>query len=578
MRLRGAASWCCGGRRQLLLSVALFTCTSAFVVFYRSIALTVRSQSVLQADAGARRHESAAAEGYPDAVLAALRARNAKLEAAAPKWSALLRRTTRALKEARAAAAAKEVELESKLRTERQLRASASAAAVGGASAASPPLTELPPLRIFVYDLPPHFNEELLALYPECSPAATPSLRADDSLDVWLHEQLLVSPLRTTDASAADLFFVPVYLACYLHHSGEDLMRAHQLVLEALAHLRSSFPYWNRTGGADHVWAFSHDVGGCAAPFEPMRHSIFIQSNADLRGQSADYAAFTQNTSLQDSQALPCFSPWKDIVVPPLLPDVSLLAGEGGVGVDAAMQAAVARVQAAVDAGAEPAAADVRLAAGRTRLATLLSANVSSGMGATYHRSIWQQWGGRFLDDPDVLVTGVQQKLVRDSAFALYSRSKFCLCLPGWATWTPRLVEALATGCIPVLFSGGFALPFSRFTNFADFSVRIPEFRAGDVKELLHRVSAERVAAMQSSIRASWRRFVFNTPPQPGDAFYALVHELHWRARSLPVTASHLRTPEDRWSRIALAQDAENSPDLSSDRRDVYDEPKRIWD
>jgi hypothetical protein len=36
-------------------------------------------------------------------------------------------------------------------------------------------------------------------------------------VDAALHEALLGSPYRTHDPERADFFFVPVYLACYLH-------------------------------------------------------------------------------------------------------------------------------------------------------------------------------------------------------------------------------------------------------------------------------------------------------------------------------------------------------------------------
>ena len=33
--------------------------------------------------------------------------------------------------------------------------------------------------------------------------------------------------------------------------------------------------------------------------------------------------------------------------------------------------------------------------------------------------------------------------------------STFCLCPPGWASWTPRLFEALMFACIPVVVTDG---------------------------------------------------------------------------------------------------------------------------
>ena len=77
--------------------------------------------------------------------------------------------------------------------------------------------------RIYVYDLPPQFNVRLLQYrggkrvcthrqaFPEMF------VDSDYGAETALHEALLGSPYRTHDPETADFFFVPVYLACYLH-------------------------------------------------------------------------------------------------------------------------------------------------------------------------------------------------------------------------------------------------------------------------------------------------------------------------------------------------------------------------
>ena len=35
-------------------------------------------------------------------------------------------------------------------------------------------------------------------------------------------------------------------------------------------------PYWNRTGGADHIWLFAHDEGACWAPRELYERSVVL--------------------------------------------------------------------------------------------------------------------------------------------------------------------------------------------------------------------------------------------------------------------------------------------------------------
>jgi hypothetical protein len=45
---------------------------------------------------------------------------------------------------------------------------------------------------------------------------------------------------------------------------------------ELLQWVKTAHPYWNRTGGADHIWQFTHDEGACWAPKEVYERSIII--------------------------------------------------------------------------------------------------------------------------------------------------------------------------------------------------------------------------------------------------------------------------------------------------------------
>lgn len=78
----------------------------------------------------------------------------------------------------------------------------------------------------------------------------------------------------------------------------------------------------------------------------------------------------------------------------------------------------------------------------------------------------------------------------------------FCLCLQGWAPWSPRIYEALAAGCIPVFYSTATSapvqLPFPDLVDWQSFSVVIPEERAAFTHEILRMVD---VAAKQQALK-----------------------------------------------------------------------------
>ena len=80
-------------------------------------------------------------------------------------------------------------------------------------------------------------------------------------------------------AAIADFFYVPVWAGCWLsrfsrptpgHHAlpirrewelfkTPRAQRASDMIRQSLNFVRQRFPYFNRSGGADHIFAFPHD-------------------------------------------------------------------------------------------------------------------------------------------------------------------------------------------------------------------------------------------------------------------------------------------------------------------------------
>lgn len=53
-------------------------------------------------------------------------------------------------------------------------------------------------------------------------------------------------------------------------------MHGANMLLEVKRWVASTFPYWNRTNGADHIWLLPHDEGACWAPTEVYNNSIIL--------------------------------------------------------------------------------------------------------------------------------------------------------------------------------------------------------------------------------------------------------------------------------------------------------------
>ena len=100
-----------------------------------------------------------------------------------------------------------------------------------------------------------------------------------------------------------------------------------------------------------------------------------------------------------------------------------------------------------------------------------------------------------------------------------FLNSKFCLCPPGWATWTPRLYEALLLGCVPVVVADDNALPYARTLDYSKFSVHIAEKHATKLRTIL-KAAEKQIDQLRQGMKDVWANFVYNSPP--GDAFYTV--------------------------------------------------------
>jgi len=74
-----------------------------------------------------------------------------------------------------------------------------------------------------------------------------------------------------SDPNHASLFFVPMLLTQRVG----NLFEGQHLLLRVVQHIRSAFPFWNRTNGRDHFFFTTQDLGGCWI-HPVMRDSIIV--------------------------------------------------------------------------------------------------------------------------------------------------------------------------------------------------------------------------------------------------------------------------------------------------------------
>uniref|UniRef100_A0A1D1ZCB8 Putative glycosyltransferase At3g07620 n=1 Tax=Anthurium amnicola TaxID=1678845 RepID=A0A1D1ZCB8_9ARAE len=112
--------------------------------------------------------------------------------------------------------------------------------------------------KIFVY---PHYKDDPFAhaLLPvDFEPGGN---YASES---YFKKVLMQSHFITKDASEADLFFLPFSIARLRHDHRVDVGGIAGFVQMYIFNISRKYPYWNRTGGADHFYVACHSAGRSA--------------------------------------------------------------------------------------------------------------------------------------------------------------------------------------------------------------------------------------------------------------------------------------------------------------------------
>ena len=408
--------------------------------------------------------------------------------------------------------------------------ASAPPRAVASSAHTPPSMSAVRP-RIYVYDLPARLVS-WLAL-PTLGASASTCTKPLSSFACWwaggidpayaadvaVLRRVLRSPHRTTDPREADFFLVPLLLSLgfrslrfgqYMPSGG-----AAQLINRTVTHIQRAHPWWNASGGADHLLTITGDLGSTwlRARLPVLERAIFLQH----WGYSCVGGLVTPPYGCVRNLGFRSHHSGQDIVIPPLQRPAQLL----------------------------PASPWMQHAASDAPTGGSSSSSASSSAAAALPFGGVLERGRRFEyllyfvgkvhrgpNEDHSYSHGVRQRLFalhanrtdfylrdRPGATALelatVRASKFCLA-PHGVGFGMRQFNAIAAGCVPLIidvtpdddreFGGTLEQAYEEVVPWSRFVLRVNRSQLPDLPRVLREVPAARHEAMQRAAACAWPR------------------------------------------------------------------------
>lgn len=111
-----------------------------------------------------------------------------------------------------------------------------------------------------------------------------------------------------------------------------------------------------------------------------------------------------------------------------------------------------------------------------------------------------------------------------------FKRSKYCLHVKGYEVNTARVSDAIHFGCVPVIMSNYYELPFANVLNWTTFSVIVNHNETASLKKMLLSISKKTYLNMYRNLLRVRRHFVWHKTPKGYDSFHMTAYQL-WLKR-----------------------------------------------
>ncbi|XP_062002734.1 probable glycosyltransferase At5g20260 [Rosa rugosa] len=286
------------------------------------------------------------------------------------------------------------------------------------------------------------------------------------------------SPFMAKNPDEAHTFFLPLSVSkitdfLFRPHHETFFHRLGRVFTDYIHVVQEKYPYWNRSGGADHFMVSCHDWASLIQRDDPKPYKNLMKVLC--------------NANISEG-----FKPTRDVSIP----EYNLKRYELG----------------PPRFGLPP----------HNRTVLAFFAGAAHG---DIRSILFEHWKEK---DDEVRV---YEKLPQTINYhKIMGQTKFCLCPSGSEVASPRVVEAMNAGCVPVLISDSYAIPFADVLNWNKFSIQIPPKRISEIKTILKAVPHKRYLTLQKRVMQVRRHFELNRPAKPFDVFHMVLHSV-WLKR-----------------------------------------------
>jgi len=136
-----------------------------------------------------------------------------------------------------------------------------------------------------------------------------------------------------------------------------------------------------------------------------------------------------------------------------------------------------------------------------------------------------QYWGNK--NDPDMQIFATLPRSKGNRNYIEYMKSsKYCICARGYEVNSPRVVEAVFYGCVPVIISDNFVPPFLETLNWESFAVFVAEKDIPNLKNILLSIPQKNYFRMHMRVRKVQQHFLWHPQPVKYDLFHMILHSI----------------------------------------------------